>query len=212
MKQIPFVQTMQLLERHDIPMVPSSVFVDQKEAWNFISKLKQPVAMKIDAAEVWHRTEAEGVFLNVSRKQEFEQAWQRLSSISEHRGVIVQEMRSGIELALGAKRDAQFGPVVMFGLGGILIELMQDVSFRVAPIDLAEARRMISEIKGYRLLTGFRGRPAVDQDKLAEILVNLGYLAAENSEIEEIDLNPVMANGQRIEAVDAKIWVLDYEE
>lgn len=193
-------------------MVPSSVFVDQKEAWNFISKLKQPVAMKIDAAEVWHRTEAAGVFLNVSRKQEFEQAWQRLSSISESRGVIVQEMRSGIELALGAKRDAQFGPVVMFGLGGILIELMQDVSFRVAPIDLAEAQRMIREIKGYRLLTGFRGRPAVDQDKLAEILVNLGYLAAENSEIEEIDLNPVMANGQRIEAVDAKIWVLDYEE
>lgn len=211
MKQIPFIQTIELLQRHDIPVVPSSVFTDKKGAWEFISRLKKAAAMKIDAAEIWHRTEAEGVFLNINRKQDFDQAWQKLSGITEARGIIVQEMSSGIELALGAKRDPQFGPVVMFGLGGILIELMQDVSFRIAPIDLAEARRMISEIKGYRLLTGFRGRPAVDQDKLVELLVNLGNLAAEHPEIEEVDLNPVMVDGQKVEVVDAKIWVLEHE-
>jgi len=121
-------------------------------------------------------------------------------------------MRSGLELVLGVKRDIQFGPVVMFGLGGLLVEIMKDVSLRIVPIDLAEAKQMISEVKGYRLLTGFRGQPAVDQKKLAEIIVNLGCLATENPEIEEIDLNPVMATSRQIDVVDAKIWITSDEE
>ncbi len=211
MKQIPFEQTIKLLERCEIPVVPSSVFKDREEAWSFVSQMDKPAAMKIDAADIWHRTEAKGVFLNISQREDFDRAWRDLIKIEGARGIIVQEMRSGTELALGVKRDAQFGPVLMFGLGGILVELMKDVSFRVAPIDLIQARQMISEIKGYRLLTGFRDRPVVDQDQLAEMLVNLGCLAAEHPEIEEIDLNPVMADGKIIEAVDAKIWVLDHE-
>ncbi len=193
-------------------MVPSEVFSDREKAWLFVEQMKQPAAMKIDAAEIWHRTESDGVFLNISCREEFNRAWDKMTEGREIRGVIVQKMCPGVELALGARRDVQFGPVVMFGLGGIFVELMDDVVFRIAPFDLAEAKKMIGEIKGHRLLTGFRGKPAVDQDKLAQILVNLGYLMAEQSEIEEIDLNPVMASGNRIEAVDAKIWILAHEE
>lgn len=207
MKQIPFEETIELLVRYQIPVVPSAVFNNKKEAQRFFAQIKKPAAMKVDAADIWHRTEAQGVFLNVERLTDFNQAWRQLTQIEGMRGVIIQEMRSGLELVLGVKRDIQFGPVVMFGLGGILVEIMQDVSLRVVPIDLVEAKKMISEIKGYRLLTGFRGQLAVDENKLAEMIVNLGCLAAENPKIAEVDLNPVMAVGHQIDVVDAKIWI-----
>jgi len=212
MKQIPFEETIELLVRYQIPVVPSAVFNNKKEAQDFFSQMKQPAAMKIDAADIWHRTEIKGVFLNIECLTDFNQAWRQLKQIEGIRGVIIQEMRSGLELVLGVKRDIQFGPVVMFGLGGLLVEIMKDVSLRIVPIDLAEAKQMISEVKGYRLLTGFRGQPVVDQKKLAEIIVNLGCLATENPEIEEIDLNPVMATSRQIDVVDAKIWITSDEE
>lgn len=211
MRQVPFVETADLLERYQIPLIASSVFDSREKAWGFIQRLDGSVAMKIDAADVWHRTEQQGVFLDIRQRKDFDRAWDKLTSGREIRGVIVQEMFSGLELSLGVKNDSQFGPVVMFGLGGIMVELLEDVSFRIAPFDEDEAKEMIGEIRGYKLLTGFRGRPPVDQDELARILVRLGVLAAENPDIEEIDLNPVMAGDEKIQAVDAKIWVLSNE-
>ncbi len=207
MQQIPFVQAKDLLRKYKIPLVASEVFTKEEEALGFYKQINGPVAMKIDAPMVWHRTEKGGVLLNIVQESEFRQAWKRFSENSEVQGIIIQKMCSGIELGLGAKRDQQFGPVVLFGLGGIFIELLKDISLRIAPFNIDEARKMIREIKGYELLNGFRGHQLVDQDKLAQILVNLGNMMIENPELEEIDLNPVMAKGDKIEAVDVKIWI-----
>jgi acyl-CoA synthetase (NDP forming) len=111
----------------------------------------------------------------------------------------------GVETILGVNRDPMFGPVVMFGLGGIFAELLDDVSFRIAPFDHAEAHRMIRSIKGYPLLAGYRGRPASDIDSLADTLVRLSAFAAANHTVEAIDLNPVLvqAKGEGVAALDA---------
>ncbi len=209
MEKISFVEATQLLDRYKIKMTPAGFFTDRKLAWSFAEQHK-PVAIKVDAPEIWHRTEVGGVILNIANRPDFDLAWNSVSRDGTA-GVIVQPMRSGIELSLGAKRDSQFGPLVMFGLGGILVELIEDVSFAIAPIDESEARKMIQSIRAYKLLTGFRGRPKVDQSKLVWMLVRLSYLMSENPEIEEIDLNPVMAQEDLVEAIDVKVWIHKYE-
>jgi acyl-CoA synthetase (NDP forming) len=207
MKQMSFLEVADLMERYGIGLVASRVFDCPKETWDFIESLKKPVAIKLNSREIDHRTEVKGVFLNITGKEEFAEAWQHLSQLKGAEGVIVQEMRSGIELILGSRQDSQFGPVVMFGLGGILVELLQDVSFRIAPFGPEEALSMINEIKGKKILQGFRGHAEVNLDKLAEMISSLSYLVTEQTVIQEIDFNPVMANKDIIEAVDAKIWI-----
>lgn len=211
MKQITFAQTSDLLKRYEIALIQSRIFVSAEEAWSYIQKSGKPVALKTASTEIDHRTELGAVFLNVKEKKEFFESWEKLVQSTGFQEVIVQEMRSGIEIMMGVKRDKQFGPVVLFGLGGVLVELLDDISMRIAPFDLAEAEKMIREIKGAKILDGFRGYPEVNEKKLAQMLSALSYLSVEHSEIEEIDLNPVIANGNIIEAVDAKIWIKENE-
>jgi acyl-CoA synthetase (NDP forming) len=123
-------------------------------------------------------------------------------------GVAIQEMAApGIEVIIGMTMDSQFGPVLMFGLGGIWVELLKDVSFRVVPVSKADASEMIKEIKGHKLLTGFRGQPAVDIEALEDLIVKVSQFIQSNPEIQELDLNPVFAYPQGCIAVDARIIV-----
>ncbi len=211
MKQIPFAQAADLLERYGIVLAHSSVFTSAEEAWQYVQKLNKPVALKTASVEIDHRTESEAVFLNIKEVKGFFEAWEKIVQSVGPQGIIIQEMRSGIEVMMGVKRDNQFGPVVLFGLGGILVELLEDVSLRIAPFDLDEAEKMIKEIKAARIFEGFRNYPKANNKKLAQMLSSLSYLSAEHPEIEEIDLNPVMVNGDFIEVVDAKIWIKENE-
>jgi acyl-CoA synthetase (NDP forming) len=121
-------------------------------------------------------------------------------------GVVVSAMAApGLELIMGMNRDPQFGPIIIFGLGGIAVELFRDVSMRLLPLDRAEAMKMINEIKSASLLKGFRGQQPVDQDALADGLLKLAQIAEEHEDITEIDLNPVFAYPEGIVVVDARI-------
>jgi len=123
--------------------------------------------------------------------------------------VLVQEMVKGQrELVIGLTRDPQFGPCVMFGLGGIFTEILKDISFRVAPLEKRDALEMMREIKGQKILEAVRGMPAADLDMLAELLINVGRIGLENEQIKEIDINPVIISGSKPVAVDALI-ILD---
>ncbi|OGN90335.1 MAG: hypothetical protein A2158_07770 [Chloroflexi bacterium RBG_13_46_14] len=121
-------------------------------------------------------------------------------------GVSVQQMaRPGVEVIIGMSKDAQFGPVIMFGLGGILVEILKDVSFRIVPLEKRDAREMIKEIKGYPVLEGYRGQEAVDIKNLEELILKVSAFVERHPEIDELDLNPVFAYSDGATAVDARV-------
>lgn len=192
-----------------------------------VVKLKEtplpfPLAVKIESADIPHKTEAGVVRLNIRTLDELKSAAKDiLAAARQHDakaridGVLVQEMASGLEVIVGAVNDRFFGPVVVFGLGGIFTELLKDVTRRFAPFDVATAREMISEIKGAALLHGFRGQPALDVDALADTLSRLSLLAADHADrIAEIDVNPLFVRpaGQGVTAADALIVLNDDEK
>ncbi|MEO7404575.1 MAG: acetate--CoA ligase family protein, partial [Burkholderiales bacterium] len=174
-----------------------------------------PIALKIVSPDIAHKTEVGGVRLNLTDDQSVAAAYREIvasvatkASGAQIRGVAVAHMERGIETILGVTRDPTFGPVIMFGLGGIFVETLRDVTFRVAPFDRAEALTMIGEIKGYAILTGTRGHPPADIDALADALVKLAQFAAAHADsISSIDINPfiVRAKGQGAVALDALI-------
>jgi acyl-CoA synthetase (NDP forming) len=179
-----------------------------------------PVAVKLASHQIVHKTEIGGVQLNLRDEQAVRQAFETITTNLIHtnqaeamEGVLVQPMvTGGVELMIGVTHDPLFGPLIAFGLGGIHVEILGDVQFRITPLTDRDAAEMVRGIKGYRLLTGYRGHPPVDLEALEEVLLRLSRLVEEIPEISELDLNPVFAlsPGQGCRIVDARIrLVLD---
>jgi acetyltransferase len=195
--------------------VPREIVVcDPDAAVAAVEKIDGAVALKIVSPDILHKTEAGGVRLGLSAAKDVRAAAQDiLASASRYApqaridGVSVQEMApSGIEIALGVKNDRQFGPLVAVGLGGIMVELLGDTAVRLAPVADATARDMLASLKGYPLLTGFRGKPGVDVDGLVDAICRLSELAHDLAGvIDQIDVNPVIASGSGVTAADALI-------
>lgn len=171
-----------------------------------------PFVIKAISKELVHKSDLHAVKVNLSDAKAVEQAWSEIETeVHEHSpnahidDILVQRMSRGKEVIIGMKRDAVFGPIVVFGLGGIFVEILKDVSMRVAPVSKQEAIRQIQEIKGYELLSGIRGEAPVNIDALADIIVNISRLALEHPEVEEIDLNPVIVTQERAVVVDARL-------
>jgi acetate---CoA ligase (ADP-forming) len=170
-----------------------------------------PFVIKVVSQALVHKTDMHAVALNLADSTDVTAAWNTMEADIATRmpdakidGMLVQHMTKGKEIIIGMKRDPIFGPVVVFGLGGIFVEILKDISMRVAPIEKDEARRQIEEIKGFDILMGARGQASVDLDALAGILVSVSRLAAEHPEIEEIDFNPVIATESDAVIVDAR--------
>lgn len=174
-----------------------------------------PVALKLISPDLLHKTEVGGVLLDVrdadAARAGFETIMARARAAQPHarlRGVLIQQMvRGGQEVIIGVQRDPTFGPLVMFGLGGILVEVLADVSFRLAPLTQQDAEEMIGEVRGARLLDGVRGQPPADRAALVEALVRVGQMAVDHPQISELDINPllVMPAGQGVVAADARV-------
>ena len=172
-------------------------------------KLPYPQVLKVVSPHILHKSEAGGVVLNIENQKDFKSAYMGLHKKfgkSKAAGYLVAEMaKPGTEVAVGMTRDPQFGPALMFGLGGIFVEVFKDVAFRVLPLSAKEALSMIQEIKGYSILVGARGQKAADIKALAEVLVKVGKMAQDHPEIEEIDLNPVIVYNKGYKVVDARM-------
>jgi acyl-CoA synthetase (NDP forming) len=173
-----------------------------------------PVVLKISSVDIVHKSDVGGVKLNLLTAEDVRQAYQAiLQSVAEQvpsahvEGVTVQPMANagGVEVIIGMSKDATFGPVLMFGLGGVLVEILKDVAFRLVPLSQRDAAEMIRDIKGLPLLQGYRGAPAADLEALEHILLTLSDFVAQTPAIQEIDLNPVYAYAQGALAVDARI-------
>jgi len=209
-KMMRFEEMENLLAEYDIPIV--GVLVKEKyELAAILKKLKfETFVMKAESPDIVHKTENGAVVLNLHNAEEAEKAWDAIRAKNpkaDIEGMLIQGAAQGREVIIGMKRDTTFGPTILFGLGGILAEVIKDTTLRVAPFEKDEALKMIQEIKGIKILQGLRGEKPVDFDALTDILVNLSRLAVDHSEIKEIDLNPVMANEHGATVVDARVMV-----
>ena len=182
----------------------------EKEVYNehgfrqAVAEIGYPLVIKSGGPEISHKTEQGLVHLNIRNEQEAMAIFNEMTK--KTKAILVQEMIKGDrELMAGFMRDSQFGPCVMFGLGGIFTEILNDVAFRVAPIEKSEALDMIGGMKARKILEAFRGMPAVDMDRLVDIVIRLGAIGLEHVHIKEIDVNPIIISGSSPVAVDALI-------
>ncbi len=198
---------------YGIPVPRFELARSVEEAVEHAERIGYPVVLKVVSPQVVHKTDVGGVFLNVSNREEVREAYRKVVENTLNRipsaeivGVLVEEqVKEGVEVIVGAFRDRQFGPTVMFGLGGVFVEVLDDVSFRVAPVSEADAEEMIREIRGYRILRGYRGRPPADLEAVKEIILKVSRMVTELREIGEVDLNPIHVYEEGAVAVDVKI-------
>ena len=214
LKNLSEFESKQLLSEYGIPVVREILVRDLQEAKDAASELGYPVVIKACSAEVTHKTEKGLIKVDLRGETELTEAFQTLQRHSEGFATefLIQQMIKGPrELVIGMKRDQQFGPCVMFGLGGIFTEILHDVSFRVAPIDEGDALSMMRDIRGHKILEGIRGLDPVDLGILSQGLIGLGRLGLEQAEIQEIDVNPLIVQGSKPIGVDALVVLEDTE-
>jgi len=202
-------QALALCQAYGIPVAPGEVANNSEEAVRAADRLGYPVALKALATQLVHKTDMGGVTLGLTDAAAVKhEAAAMLARIAHPARLLVQGMVSGgLEVILGGKRDRSFGPVVMFGLGGIYVEVFGDVAFRVAPLSRADAEEMIEEVRGKRLLEGVRGKPRLDRETLIETLLSLSRMLVENPRITELDINPLLVLDHGAVAVDARAVV-----
>ncbi|MEH7275595.1 acetate--CoA ligase family protein [Neobacillus vireti] len=210
-------QACEVLERYGIPTTKRAVATSPQEAVQYAKNIGYPVVLKIDSPDILHKTEADAIRLNLSNDQEVADAFLEIKMNAKNYksdariyGVSVQEMlpQGGVEVIAGVSNDPVFGPVIMFGLGGIFVEVFKDISFRVAPITRDDAVEMMEEIKGHSILKGTRGKPSADIDAVVDVLEKLSALVSDyGDKIDELDINPLIVYEDGLKAADALIVV-----
>jgi acetate---CoA ligase (ADP-forming) subunit beta len=207
------IEAKNLLKQAGISVVDTRLATSEDEAVSISREMGFPVVIKIASHDVVHKTDAGGVKLGLKTSAQVAKAYEDIMKSvrakypqAKIQGVSVQKMaRPGVEVIIGMSKDAQFGPVLMFGLGGVWVEVLKDVSFRIVPLERRDAREMIQEIKGKPLLEGYRGQEAVDIANLEELILKVSAFVEQHAEIKELDLNPVFAYKDGATAVDARI-------
>ena len=209
------IEAKNLLKAAGIPVTETRLARNEKEAASISKEIGFPTALKIISSEITHKSDAGGVKLGLKNATEVTQAYKdMLASVKKTfpqakiEGVSVQRMAyPGLEVIIGMSKDPQFGPLLMFGLGGVLVEVLKDVSFRIVPVTGRDAGEMIAGIKGYPLLKGYRGQEPVDIPFLEELIVKVSEFVEKNPKVAELDLNPIFAYRQGAVAVDARIRI-----
>lgn len=202
-----FNETKELLADYDLPLSDSKSVSSVEKALNFAEEVDFPLVLKVFSPEVLHRSEKDLVATDIENEEELQESFERLKNKADEiksAQVIIQKQEQGLELVFGMKNDDTFGAVLMFGLGGIFVEALEDVSFGITPVGKEEAEKMIEDIRAVKVLKGFRNYPSVNLEKAAGLLVNLSNLV-ENEKVEEIDFNPVFAKGDKFKIADPKI-------
>ena len=217
MKKLAEFDAKKILARYGMPVTREILAKSAKDASAAAQKIRYPVAMKIQSHDILHKTDAGGVLLDLKNAEDVAKGYEKIISNARKydksakiQGVLVQEMVVGShECIIGAKKDPQFGPVLMFGLGGIFVEVFKDVSFRIIPINRKDAKEMISEIKGYAILKGARGRKPVNFRALEDALLKVSAMVWKDKKLEELDINPLFVSPAGVKAADARMIFSD---
>jgi acyl-CoA synthetase (NDP forming) len=207
------VESKLILGEAGIPIARAELAASREEAVAVARRIGLPVVLKIVSPDISHKSDVGGVKLNLGSEEEVAAAFdeivveaRRAESEATVLGVSVQKMaRPGVEVIMGMTMDPQFGPVLMFGLGGVFVEVLKDVAFRIVPLEPRDARQMLRDIQGFPVLEGFRGQEPADLAVLEDMLMRLSVFVEEHPQIQELDLNPIFAYGDGALAVDARI-------
>ena len=202
-------ESKQVLASYGLPVTREKLVSSMEDLLRAAQQIGYPLVIKGSSAEIAHKTETGLIRVDVRNDEEATVAFREISAALNSAGdgaVLVQQLVKGQrELVVGLTRDTQFGPCVMFGLGGIFTEVLKDTVFRVAPLEKQDAFDMMQEIRASKILDEIRGMTAVDKDLLADMLITVGRIGIENDRIKEIDINPVIISGDRPVAVDALV-------
>lgn len=194
----------EFLDRNGFSIVERKIFRDENEAYGYAGKLGFPVVLKVVSGKLIHKSDVNAVRINVY-SENFFKTFRELKKIKiEKEGVLVQRFVHGKYILIGLKKDETFGHVIVVGLGGIFAEVIKDVSFRIVPIKEKDALEMIKELKGYEILTGYRG-DKVNIDLIVKNILKVSKLAERYKEILELDINPLVVNSKSAKIVDARI-------
>lgn len=216
-KVLTEIEAKQILREAGIDCTDTRLAADKARAVALSEEMGYPVVLKVSSVDITHKSDAGGVKVNLRSRTEVEEAFDAIMASCKAacpraviEGVAVQGMaRRGTEIIMGMIKDPSFGPVVMFGLGGVLVEVLKDVAFRIVPIGKSDAAEMITEIQGRKLLEGYRGQEPVDIAYLRDMLVKLSDFVERTPGIEEIDMNPVFGYREGAQVVDARIILSD---
>jgi acyl-CoA synthetase (NDP forming) len=204
-----------ILRASSIPVPRYKVVKDMGEAVKEAGSIGYPIVLKVISRDIIHKSEAGGVIINLKGAKDIKSAWsEMLVNVADNaptarlEGFLIEQMAPpGVEVIVGAIRDEQFGPAVMFGIGGVAVELLRDTSFRLAPVDKDEALEMMTEVKGYRLLKGLRSAGPRDIDAVSDVIVKLSDIIDCAEGIKELEINPLVVFEKGVMAVDARAVV-----
>jgi acetyltransferase len=206
-----------LLECYRLPLLRSATVQSAEEASHVAASFGTPIVMKVMSSDVVHKFDAGGVLLNIQGEDEARTAYNKIVQNvlravpgAKIQGILIEELANkGVEVILGASRDARFGPLMMFGLGGTLVEVLKDVSFRLAPMWRISAERMVRQIRSFQVLDGFRGNPPADLDAIVDTLLRVSEMVCNHPEISELDINPLIVHpqGQGCSVADSRVML-----
>jgi acetyl-CoA synthetase (ADP-forming) len=202
-----------LCNLYDMPVTKISVAGSEEEAVKAAEEIGYPIVLKIVSPQVLHKSDAGGVLVNMKNEEDVRNGYNTiLKNVKTHvptaeiTGILVQEMApNGTEVIIGSTKDPTFGPTIMFGLGGIFVEILKDVSFRIIPINRTDAEDMVKEIKAYKILEGVRGNPPSDVKAILDILMATSRMLIDCPEVSELDMNPLIVYEKGAKIVDARI-------
>ena len=198
----------EVLAEYGLPVTRWMWARDLDGAIEAAAEIGYPLVVKVVSPRVVHKSDAGGVVVGVNDERELRNAYRRLARLPGFEGVLLDEMAGGLELIVGAKNDAQFGPVVVTGIGGTAVEIYRDVAIRMAPMSPDDARSALDSLRGRKLLEGFRGAPPVDRDSLVDLLVRFSEMASDlGPAVDSMDLNPVFCGPGGCAIADARIML-----
>jgi acyl-CoA synthetase (NDP forming) len=205
METLNLTKSFEIIKKYGIKTAKMQEAKNENQIKKACKNIGMPIAMKVVSKKITHKTEAGGVKIGINSIKEATETFKKMKKIDGFECVIVQQMLKGTEILVGGKRDIQFGPTVIVGLGGIYAEILNDISIGICPLTKNQAKEMIQSLKTYPILSGARGKKGVNIKELEETILSVGKIMENETEIIELDLNPIIGNENEIIAVDARV-------